>query len=175
MRRQPISVALGNALIQCLARQMPFDSRWSEVFKSRPPNKHRRGIHLAVFVEPFLTKILQGKKTVESRFAKKRIAPYQLVKEGDILILKASSGPVLGVCEVGQVWFYRLDPGVRDSIRRDYSVALCAEDPSFWEQRTGASYATLMQIKSVMALSPVRVSKRDRRGWVVIKESNGAD
>lgn len=41
------------------------------------------GLHLAVFVEPYLGYILEGKKTVESRFGMRRSAPYGQVAAGD--------------------------------------------------------------------------------------------
>src|SRR6202035_5734171 len=57
-------------------------------------------IHLAVFVEPYLTFVLEGKKTIDSRFSVNRHAPFEQVKNGDLLILKQSSGPICGVCSV---------------------------------------------------------------------------
>lgn len=34
-----------------------------------------KNIHLGVFSEPYLTYMLKGEKTIESRFSKNRIAP----------------------------------------------------------------------------------------------------
>ena len=125
-------------------------------------------IHLAIFVEPYLQFILEGRKTVESRFNSRRCAPYQKVQVGDILLLKRSSGPVVGLCEVAGVWFYRLDPQSWETIRREFTQALCVQDPSFWENRKHASYATLMRIRHVCPITPVKFIKRDRRGWVLL-------
>ena len=33
-------------------------------------------LHLGIFTEPYLTYMLDGKKTIESRFSKNKIAPY---------------------------------------------------------------------------------------------------
>ena len=38
---------------------------WVEKLKDFPPNK----IHMALMVEPYLSYILSGKKTIESRFS----------------------------------------------------------------------------------------------------------
>ena len=130
------------------------------------------GLHLAIFVKPYLSYVLEGKKTVESRFATKRFAPYGQVATGDVILLKQSSGPILGLSLVSQVWFYNLDTESLKQLRKDFTDALCAQDPSFWRQREQASFATLMRLTSVRAVSPVAFPKRDQRGWVVLRPSS---
>jgi hypothetical protein len=127
------------------------------------------GLHLAIFVEPYLQYILNGKKTVESRFGLRRSIPYGKIVVGDVILLKRSGGPLLGICQVSQVWFYRLDPDSWGTLRKEFTQSLCAQDPSFWEKRQRASFATLMQLSSVRAIEPVLFPKQDRRGWVVLK------
>src|SRR5437762_5743619 len=90
------------------------------------------GVHLAVFIEPYLTFLLEGKKTVESRFSINKHAPFEQVQPGDIIILKRSSGPVCGVCKVASVWFYRLDERTWPEIER-FSEALCMDGSAFWQ------------------------------------------
>jgi hypothetical protein len=126
-------------------------------------------LHLGIFVEPYLQFILEGKKTIESRFATRRFAPYDRVKQGDVLLLKQSCGPIVGICQVTHSWFYQLDPESWETIRRDFAQDLCAQDPEFWQQRQAACYATLMRINSVKTIKPIPFSKRDRRGWVVLQ------
>jgi hypothetical protein len=126
-------------------------------------------IHLAVFVEPFLQYLLDGTKEIESRFSAVRCPPYRSVNKGDVIVLKRTGGPVLGVCLVASAWFYELEPDSWREIRDNYAKALCAQDPLFWEDRKDKSFATLMRIEQVQSISPIRVDKRDRRGWVVLK------
>jgi hypothetical protein len=126
-------------------------------------------LHIAVFVEPYLQYILEGRKTIESRFAVKRCPPYGQVCEGDIVFLKRSGGPIYGVCQISQVWFYRLNKDSWKGIKEQFSRALCAQDPDFWKDREAAAFATLMRIKNVRRLEPIQILKRDRRGWVVIR------
>jgi hypothetical protein len=128
------------------------------------------GVHLAVLVEPYLSFILNGTKTIESRFSINRCAPFGSVHEGDIVLLKRSSGPVVGLCRVSSVWNFRLEPKTWSEIRKEFAEALCAQDPIFWDERKGASYATLMKIDNVLEIPPLRVNKRDRRGWVILKK-----
>ncbi len=131
--------------------------------------RHRFSVHLAIFVEPFLGYVLDGQKTVESRFSAVRCPPYRRVRRGDVLLLKLSGGPVVGLCQVGQTWFYRLDPSSWRTIRKEFTQALCAQDPIFWKSRKTASFATLMQVENVRRIGPIPWVKRDRRGWVVLR------
>jgi len=130
------------------------------------------GVHLAIFVEPYLEHVLAGRKTVESRFSIRPQAPYRAVSPGDVLLLKHSGGPVVGLCRVTDAWFYRLDPATWSSIRRDFTEELCAQDPAFWEARARAEYATLLRVGDVRRIPALTCDKRDRRGWVVLRQRN---
>jgi predicted transcriptional regulator len=124
------------------------------------------GIHLAVMLEPFLTYILDGRKTIESRFSKNAIAPYERVAEGDLVLLKA--GPVVGSFRVSSVECVVVEDKDFLRIRRIYGKAICAEDDEFWEARAGKRHVTLIGVSDVRRLTPVPVSKRDMRGWVTL-------
>jgi hypothetical protein len=128
-------------------------------------------LHLAVMVEPYLKFMLDGTKTVESRFSANRCAPYDRVGKGDVVLLKRSGGPIVGLCLVTYAWFYELDPASWRTIRQEFGKAICAQDPKFWRERQGANYATLMRVRHVRPVSPVKFEKRDRRGWVILRES----
>ena len=124
--------------------------------------------HLAIFVEPYLRWILEGRKTVESRFSKRRVAPYGTVRTGDWLILKRSSGPVVGICRASNVFCDELSPKKLLRIRAQYSKSLCATDERFWEMRSDSRYVTLIHLNDVRRLTPFCCGKRDRRGWALI-------
>jgi hypothetical protein len=145
-----------------------FWTRYLEGLSASTPSAF--SVHLAVLLEPYLGFILEGSKTVESRFSKNRIAPFKMVERGDVVLLKRSAAKaVSGVCLVSNVWFYQLDVNTWSQIRDEFTSALRAEDPSFWEQRKSAHFATLMRVSQVQALPPIEVPKRDRRGWVVLR------
>jgi hypothetical protein len=127
------------------------------------------GIHLAVLVEPYLSLILSGKKTIESRFSLNRQAPFERVFPGDILILKRSSGSVEGICLVSDAWFYQLKTDTWDDIER-FSKALCMDDSPFWHSKRSAMYATLMRISGVVSIPHLSVAKLDPRGWVTLRD-----
>jgi hypothetical protein len=157
-------------LVNDLLSAVEGDSFWENYLSPlSKPTALPFTLHLGIFVEPYLQFILEGKKTIESRFASRRFAPYNRVKQGDVLLLKQSCGPIVGICQVTHCWFYQLDPESMATIRRDFAQALCAQDPEFWEQRQAACYATLMRIMFVKVIEPIPFPKRDRRGWVVLE------
>jgi len=126
------------------------------------------GIHLAVFVQAYLGFVLEGKKTIDSRFGVNRNSPFQQVKNGDLLILKESSGPICGVCVISHAWYYHLNPASWSEIEK-YASALCMDDSHFWVKKRSACFATLMRLENVIRLRDISVQKLDPRGWVVLK------
>jgi hypothetical protein len=131
-----------------------------------------RGVHLAVFVEPFLGFLLGGQKTVESRFSIHRRPPFGRVHPHDLVLVKESGGPIVAIAEVSDVWYYELDASARAFIRARFAKQLCVDDPEFWESKAGSCYATLMQFSRIDRLKPIDCTKRDRRGWVVLTSSS---
>lgn len=126
------------------------------------------GIHIACMVEPFLGYILEGKKTIESRFSKPLIPPYRRVAIGDIVLLKA--GPIVASFRTASVEFIELNDREFNRLIKDHSAAICA-DEEFWEARIGKRYATLLGISDVRPLTPLKVDKQDRRGWMVLRDN----
>jgi hypothetical protein len=153
--------------LQTVARQ---DEVWSVFIDTHVHGSGDEiGIHLAIVLEPYLEFILDGSKSVESRFSRNGCAPFGRVVAGDIVLLKRSSGPVVGLCTVSDVWDYRLTPSTLNDIRTRFGPAICAQD-GFWEARGDAVFATLMRIEGAIPLPDLVVPKRDRRGWVVLRD-----
>jgi hypothetical protein len=130
--------------------------------------KRQNSVHLAIFVEPFLQFVLDGRKTVESRFSIHRRPPFECVRSGDLVLIKESGGPVVALAEVSNVWYYQLDSSAWDLIRNRFAERLCVDDSEFWKSKASSCFATLMQFARVDKLDPLNCSKRDRRGWVVL-------
>jgi hypothetical protein len=128
-----------------------------------------RGVHLAVLVEPYLQFVLDRTKTIESRFSRRRCPPFGRVSEGDVILLKRAGGPVIGLCTVSDVWSYQVEPGTLTEIRDRFGSAIQPQD-GFWDDRREAAFATLMRVEGARTLPDIRVPKRDRRGWVVLRE-----
>lgn len=129
------------------------------------------GLHIACMVEPFLGFILEGRKTIESRFSKPLIPPYRRVAVGDIVLLKA--GTIVASFRASSVEFIELDGLRLTQLARDHSEAICA-DEEFWATRADKHYATLIGIQDVRHLKPLKVEKQDRRGWMVLRNMAAA-
>lgn len=126
-------------------------------------------LHLAILVNPYLQLLLDGQKTVESRFSVQRRAPFQQVVEGDIILLKRSGGPILGIGIVAEACFYQVTAEVLKDIQAKYAEALGIRDPAFWTSRAQTRFATLLRLEQVATISPVFYHKRDQRAWVILK------
>ena len=131
-----------------------------------------RAIHLAILSPPYLDFVLEGKKTVESRFSENQIAPYMAIQSDDIMLLKRPSGPIVGICSVVDAWFYKLDPIVWKEIRSKYFDEIFVNDSIFWASREDASYATLVRVGHPKRINPIPFPKTDRRAWVILKARN---
>ncbi len=158
-------------LIETIRNRSASDAFWrayiDESLSSLPRDV---SIHLGIFVEPFLQYVLDGNKSVESRFSQNQCAPYKKISDGDILLLKRSGGPIVGLCQISMAWDYHLDTNTLDEIRDEFADALCAPDPAFWDSKSEASFATLMRLSNVLELEPIPFAKRDKRGWVVLEK-----
>jgi hypothetical protein len=127
-------------------------------------------LHLAILVNPYLQLLLDGQKTIESRFSVNRRAPYYQVQTGDIVLLKRSGGPISGLSLVVDTMFYQLTPGVLRQIRDEFADELGIQDPSFWSDRERSSFATLLRLSHVRTVNPIPFLKRDQRAWIILKQ-----
>lgn len=134
-------------------------------------SKSRPGVHVAVCAEPFLGYVLDGTKTVESRFSRTRVAPFDTVSSGDVVLLKASGGPIVAAAEITEaVFFAPLTEAVQQQLRADFGRELRDDVPGFWEERRSMRYATMLRLGEVVMLDePLAIPKADRRGWVVLR------
>jgi hypothetical protein len=160
MARDGDGMAILRRAVSCIPAGSPWRERIGEALRGDVD------VHLGVFVEPFLGAILDGRKTIESRFGVHRIAPFDRVQQGDLIFLKRSGGPVVGIALAGEATFYELDPTTLEHIRDRFAERICAEDDEFWEARAEKRYATLIEIDEVTSIDTLTVDKRDRRGWV---------
>lgn len=151
---------LGDILEQAVERDNAY-------WKRKILNADFGRVHMAIMTEPYLSWILEGKKTIESRFSQKRIAPFQKVDEKDIILLKKSGGDIAGVFEAGVVsCFEGLDPQGILTIRNQYNDKICGSD-AFWQSRQICRYATLIEVNLLFVLEPIRIKGKNRQSWIV--------
>ncbi len=139
-----------------LEKQLPI----SEINELR-----NKTIHLGIFSEPYLTYMLEGKKTIESRFSKNKIIPYNQITKNDIVIIKKSSGDVLGYFTIKDVLFFDLNTISIEEIKSKYNKQLCV-DETFWISKRNSNYATLIIIDNLLKLNPFHINKKGMQTWI---------
>lgn len=132
--------------------------------------------HLAITTLSAIEAILTGKKTIETRFSQKKIPPFEVVGRGDVVYLKPPGKEVKGEFRVKKVFFYEgLTPEDIDKIFQDYGkkirVGNEAEDQKYYQNKKNSLYGSLIFIgeSDRFLTSPIKVKKKDLRGWVVLK------
>ncbi len=143
-------------IIRCLEQQLTY----TELEEIKIHN-----IHLGIFTEPYLTYMLDGKKTIESRFSKNRILPYNQISKEDVVIVKQSSGNVLAYFTIKEVLFYDLSKVSIDEIKFKYNKQLCV-DENFWIAKKNSNYATLIFIDKIVKLKPFHIDKKGMQTWI---------
>ena len=153
-------------ILQVLRPQLCWSRFWTKNLSSVESSPR---LHLAIMAPPYFDYVMDGTKTIESRFTKVRCAPYQKVRRGDVILLKPTGRGVLGLAYVETSQFYEIERGDLQFIRKKFGDAIRPASPDFWEDRKSARYASLIGVSNVVNLNAIRVSKKDRRGWVVIE------
>lgn len=127
-----------------------------------------RPLHIAVMREPFLSCVWEETKTVESRFSIHKIAPYQRVQPGDLVLMKA--GPIVGCFTAGWVKYFDFETDNFDQMVEEYGEAVHGDD-EFWQAKRHKRYATLIEIRDVKRLTPMQIPKSDRRAWLTLDQT----
>ncbi|NSC25489.1 hypothetical protein FM076_31780 [Streptomyces albus subsp. chlorinus] len=126
-------------------------------------------LHLALLAEPFLSLLMDGSKTIESRFSRVRCAPYGCLAEGDVVAVKKTGGAVVGAFIAGPVAGYQLTGDRIDELRERFAARIRATGEEFWAERADCAYATLVEVSHLRSLPAIAFPKKDRRGWVLLR------
>lgn len=126
--------------------------------------------HLVVLHSGYLKLLVSGRKRIECRLSSVRRAPFRAVAPCDLLWLKVPSRPILAIASVGRCSFRELDRGGLAGLEQEYRDEICAESGFFEEAERWARYCSLIWIRTVVAVRPLRFFKSDMRSWVVLDE-----
>jgi predicted transcriptional regulator len=134
--------------------------------------------HLAILTRQAIKAVISGEKTVEIRFSKKKISPFGEISAGDLVYMKPPGEELTGQFEVKKVislevieesdWIW-----IKTQFSEKMSLGSPTEAKNYFKLHQGSKYATIMFISKVeqFITSPIRIIKRDLRGWLVIDES----
>ena len=124
--------------------------------------------HIAILRQPFFDMVLSGEKTIESRWSMNKIAPYEKVKEGDIIYLKKTGEDISATAVAGKVMFYELTPSLAEEIRVKYGKAIGTDKFSDLETYTHKKYLTLIFLKDVKSVKAMPAPKSHGAGWLIV-------
>ena len=130
--------------------------------------------HLAILTPGWIELILDGSKTIESRFTKVRCAPFGKVHEDDVVYLKESGGLVKGnLFTVAKVeTFENLDKsGIQAIYERCGQAIFCQYFTRFFppEKWVAAKHATLIYVSDPVVFDePFPYRQKGRSAWLVL-------
>ncbi len=126
--------------------------------------------HLVILRKEYLEAILEGRKTIESRFTAKRRAYWNKILYGDRLFIKQSSGPVCATAEVSKVRYYEeLTADKIERLKDQYNQQILGAD-DYWQSKKDCRYGVLVWLSEVKTIRPVLINKRDWRAWVILSK-----
>ena len=126
--------------------------------------------HLAIFKGDGAEKILSGEKSIESRFSKRKDPPFGMISNGDLVYIKPSGKDIIGQFRVKKVIFFDgLNQQDLKGIKLKYGENIVGNE-EYWKAHQEAKYGTLIFIgdSSQFLTSPIKIPKKDLRGWVVL-------
>ncbi|MFH1370922.1 MAG: ASCH domain-containing protein [Planctomycetota bacterium] len=124
--------------------------------------------HLAILKKPYLDAILDGRKTIESRFYQTKHKWLAQVGAGDKLFIKVSSGPVMATATIASVrYFDNLNARQIAELKKQYNQHIIGDD-QYWEEKNRSRFGVLVWLKDVRRITPRFIRKADWRAWVVL-------
>jgi len=126
--------------------------------------------HLAIFSQHLGDKVINGIKTVDFRFSKNAVVPYEKLLKGDTVYIKNSGEKIIGQIEVENVLFFdNLNDEKVSTIINNYlkDAALSISDLDLFSKN--ARFLTIIFFKNPQRyIANLNIPKKDRRGWSII-------
>lgn len=126
--------------------------------------------HIAILKQPFFSMLLNGTKTIESRFSFNRVVPYQKVKIGDEIFLKETGKDITAKTIAKDVKYFELTPDLVEDIRIKYGKAIGTDKFADWETTKTKRYCTLIWLGKVQKINPIKVPRSNGAGWICLKD-----
>ncbi len=127
-------------------------------------------IHVAILKRPYLKLILSGQKTVESRLTRTTQPPYDAIKPGDRIFLKASAGPFMATALAGNIDQHRdLSSAAIKRLRKQYDKAVCGND-DYWQLKRDSRFAVFVELMRVEPIDVGPVYPKSMRAWHVVDD-----
>ena len=133
--------------------------------------------HLAILAKQrkLLQKIIEGEKTIESRWYKSKKTPFGMIKAGDRVYFKDSGEPVTVIADVEKALFFEgVDEATIQKILKEYGKQICIKNYDLQAYK-GINYVTLVFLKNVKEIQPFDVDKTGygvMAAWITVDNIN---
>jgi len=135
--------------------------------------------HVAIMKrsQGLISKVLSGKKTIESRWYVSKRAPWGKIAVGDKIYFKDASAPVSAVASVSKVIsFTHLSPNKVRRIVDAYGIEIGVEKEmasEFIESLKGKKYCLLIFLENPQKITPFNIDKTGfglMSAWIVVDD-----
>lgn len=132
--------------------------------------------HVAIMNKQWhlIPKILNGEKTIESRWYKTKRAPWENITKGDTIYFKNSGEPVTAQATVDRALFFNLHRTPAKEIITKYGNAICLHDTSgTWAK--DKNYCILVFLKEPRPVKPFTIDKTgygNANAWLCVENIN---
>ena len=136
--------------------------------------------HVAILdkKKKLLAKIISGEKTIESRWYKAKVAPWDRITKGEIIYFKESGEPVSVKAIVSEVMqFYLPQTNVSELLQR-YGKEICFEEKDntkLVEWCSQRKYCILMRLAKVTQIEQFEIDKKgfgNMAAWITLRNIN---
>lgn len=141
-------------------------------FGNTLPTNHLSIYNKNTYKQDYIATMLDGTRTLGIKFMRKKIAPYQRLRVGDIIYLKEASGPIRGRVRVSSVDHKEItDPDEIMEFLSAHIEAIGIQNDSqlmdIWRANMASRYMSWWTMeKPEIVTSPVFIHKTDRRAWI---------
>ncbi|MFA6519052.1 MAG: hypothetical protein WCV93_05420 [Candidatus Shapirobacteria bacterium] len=135
--------------------------------------------HLAILnpSRKLLPKIISGEKSIESRWYKFKISPWNKIKTGDTVYFKDSGKPVTAQAQVSRVLQFD-HPSKTEIIEiiREYGLQIMASKiniDSFYQSVKDKNYVILIFLKNPESITPFAIDKSgfgSACAWICVED-----
>lgn len=126
--------------------------------------------HIVILKKIYYDMIMDGSKTIESRWAMSKFPPYNKVSVGDTLYFKVTGCDVTATATVSDVKFYELTPELVEEIRIKYGKFIGTDKFKDWKSTLNKKYCSLVWIKDVKEIEPMKVKRSNGAGWIIMND-----
>lgn len=137
--------------------------------------------HIAIMKKNWglIPKILNGQKTIESRWYQTKRLPWNNVKIGDTVFFKNSGEPVIVRANVSRIiQFQDLTPSKVKEILLEYGKSDGIDEleiPTFFERFKNKKYCILVFLKKPQKITPFEINKKgfgSQSAWLIVNDIN---